>query len=339
MCTAFPVKAKDGSVIVGRTMEFALDLESNIIIVLRGKDNVGTGPKGLPGLRWRSRYGFVGFNSFDGELVSDGLNEAGLAMSELWLPGHSSFPDASEADAKRALVATEFANWSLGNFATVAELNAALPSIKVLGAETEEHKTIPVHFAFHDPSGDCLVVEFVGGRVDVYDNPLGVLTNAPPFDWHVNNLRNYINLTALDVPHVELSEIEITATGKGTGMLGLPGDYTPPSRFVRAAAFSQAAEQPDDAAGAINTAWHIINTFDIFRGAVREQESDGETRYDITQWVTVRDLTNRRLYFRTYESMRVRMVDLARLDFGADGIKTIVLDRQETFEDVTEQAT
>jgi choloylglycine hydrolase len=164
----------------------------------------------------------VGFNSFDGELVSDGLNEAGLAMSELWLPGHSSFPDASEADVKRSLVATEFANWSLGNFATVAELNAALPSIKVLGAETEEHKTIPVHFVFHDPSGDCLVVEFVGGRVDVYDNPLGVLTNAPPFDWHVNNL------TQLRQPH-----------GAGRPERGALGDrdyrYRQGHRYARAA--------------------------------------------------------------------------------------------------------
>ena len=340
VCTTFPVKAKDGGVIVGRTMEFDLDLGSEIIVVPRGRENVGTGPQSLPGLRWRSRYGFVGCNAFGSELVADGLNEAGLAMSELWLPGHSSFPDVGEDDAGRALGPAEFANWSLGNFATVTELEAALPGVKVWGAETAELGGIPapVHFAFHDPGGDCLVVEFVEGRVDVYDNPLGVLTNAPPFDWHVNNLRNYINLSALNVPKVELSGIEIAATGQGTGMLGLPGDYTPPSRFVRAVAFSQAAEQPDDAAGAVYLAWHIINTFDIFRGAVVGRNSGKERSYDITQWATVRDLTNRRMYFRTYESMRVCMVELAGLDFGADQVKTIVLDRPEAFEDVTEQA-
>jgi choloylglycine hydrolase len=339
VCTTFPVKAKDGSVIVGRTMEFAIDLKSNIIVVPRGRDNVGTGPQDLPGLQWRSRYGFVGCNAFGSELVADGLNEVGLAMSELWLPGHTLFPDANEADAERALGPAEFANWSLGNFATVAELKAALPSVKVWGAKTAELGDIPapVHFAFHDPGGDCLVVEFVGGQVDVHDNPLGVLTNAPPFEWHVNNVRNYINLTALDVPKVELSGVEIAATGQGTGMLGLPGDYTPPSRFVRAVAFSQAAEQPDHAVGAINTAWHIINTFDIFRGAVVGRNSDGQTSYDITQWATVRDLTNRRMYLRTYESMRIRMIDLTRIDFGGAEIKTIVLDQSEAFEDVTEQ--
>jgi len=135
---------------------------------------------------------------------------------------------------------------------------------------------------------------------------------------------------------VELSGIELTATSQGTGMLGLPGDYTPPARFVRAVGFSQAAEQPDDAAGPINTAWHIVNTFDIFRGAVAERKPGGEASYDITQWVTVRDLTNRRVYFRTYENMPICMVDLARLDFGGDRIKTVVLDQSEVFEDVTE---
>ena len=83
--------------------------------------------------------------------------------------------------------------------------------------------------------------------------------------------------------------------------------------------------------------WHIANTFDIFRGAVAERESDGETSYDITQGVTIHDVTNRRVYFRTHESICIRVVGLARLDFSGDGIKTIVLHQPEAFEDATEQ--
>ncbi len=321
--------------VVGRTMEFALDLKSDVIVVPRARDNVGTGPGGRPGLRWRSRYGFVGMNAFGGELVADGLNEAGLAMSELWLPGHTSYPDVDEAEAEKALAPTEFANWSLGNFATVAELEAALPGVNVWGAGTPELGNVlaPVHFAFHDPGGRCLVVEFVAGRVEVHDNPLGVLTNAPPFDWHINNLRNFVNLSVLNVPKVDLSGIEVAGTGQGTGLLGLPGDYTPPSRFVRAVAFSQAAEQPSDAPAAVNTAWHIVNTFDIFRGVVAER---GGTTYESTQWATVRDLTNRKMYFRTYENLRVRQVDLTRLDFGGGKTEKIAVDQPETFESVPE---
>jgi choloylglycine hydrolase len=120
-------------------------------------------------------------------------------------------------------------------------------------------------------------------------------------------------------------------------MLGLPGDYTPPSRLVRAVGFLQTAEQPDDAAGAIITAWHIVNTFDIFRGTVAQRESDSERNYDITRWVTIRDLTGRRMSFCTYENMRIRRVDLARLEFSGERVKTIVLEQPETFEDVTEQ--
>lgn len=340
MCTAFMLKAEDGGVVVGRTMEFAIDLKSDVIVVPRGRESEGTGPGGAPGLRWRSRYGFVGLNAFGGELVADGLNEAGLAMSELWLPGHSSYPEVDEVDPERALGPTEFANWSLGNFATVAELAEALPGVEVWGAETAElgGKPAPVHFVFHDPGGRCLVVEFVGGRMEVHDNPLGVLTNAPPFDWHINNLRNYVNLSVLNVPKVELSGIEVAATGQGSGLLGLPGDYTPPSRFVRAVGFTQAAERAADAAGAVNVAWHIANTFDIFRGIVAEAEPGGGTTDESTQWVTVRDLTNCKLSFRTYDNMRIREVDLRRLDFGGDGIRTIPLDEPEVFEDVTERS-
>ncbi len=150
-------------------------------------------------------------------------------MPELWHPGHAAFLDASEADAERALGATEFANWPLGNFATVAELEAVLPSVKVWGVRTAElgNVPVPVRFAFRDPGGRCLVVEFAGGWVTVYDNPLGVLTNVPPFDWHTNNLRTYLNLTALNVPKVELSGIAFAGTGQGTGLLGRPGDSTP----------------------------------------------------------------------------------------------------------------
>ena len=85
------------------------------------------------------------------------------------------------------------------------------------------------------------MVEYVGGRLHLYNNPLGVITNSPPFDWHLNNLRNYVNLSANNVPQLKLKGINIYPTGQGSGMMGLPGDVTPPSRLVRAVAFTQAA--------------------------------------------------------------------------------------------------
>ena len=80
-----------------------------------------------------------------------------------------------------------------------------------------------------------MVIEYVNGAAHVYDNPIGVFTNSPAFDWHITNLRNYVNLSPINVAPVKLSGKTLKGLGQGSGLLGLPGDYTPPSRFVRAA--------------------------------------------------------------------------------------------------------
>ena len=90
-----------------------------------------------------------------------------------------------------------------------------------------------------DASGKSIVIEYVGGKLNVFDDPLGVVTNSPSFDWHMANLRNYVNFSMTNVPPVKLGSVKLEPFGQGSGMLGLPGDFTPPSRFVRAVAFSQ----------------------------------------------------------------------------------------------------
>jgi hypothetical protein len=92
------------------------------------------------------------------------------------------------------------------------------------------------------------VIEPLNKGLKIYDNPLGVVTNAPTFDWHMTNLRNYINLSATNVPAVDMGGITLAQFGQGSGLRGLPGDFTPPSRFVRAVAFSQSAFPSDTAA-------------------------------------------------------------------------------------------
>ena len=90
-----------------------------------------------------------------------------------------------------------------------------------------------------DATGKSIVIEYVGGQLHVHDNPLGVLTNSPSFDWHMTNLRNYIKFSLTNVPPLQLGGVKLARFGQGSGMLGMPGDFTPPSRFVRAVAYSQ----------------------------------------------------------------------------------------------------
>jgi choloylglycine hydrolase len=152
----------------------------------------------------------------------------------------------------------------------------------------------------------------------VHDAPLGIMTNAPTYDWHMTNLTNYINLSPKDVSQETLGSTTLSAFGSGTGMLGLPGDFTPPSRFVRAVMFSQAATPNKTVEEAVLSAFHILNQFDIPKGSV-VNAAVGEPTPEITEWTSVNDLRNLRWYFRTFTDQSIRMVDLKEAVVAAKG--------------------
>src|SRR5690606_6140997 len=127
--------------------------------------------------------------------------------------------------------------------------------------------------------GAAIVIEPVEGQLAVYDNPLGVITHSPSFAWHMTNLRNYIALSPRNVPPIEVDGEMLAQLGQGSGMLGLPGDFTPPSRFVRAAVFSASAVPAQTAAEGVPQVFHILNNFDIPIGVARAEEN-GELQCD-----------------------------------------------------------
>jgi choloylglycine hydrolase len=151
-------------------------------------------------------------------------------------------------------------------------------------------------------------------------------TALPNDDWHITNLDNYINLSVKDVESGAIGDVKLEAIGSGSGLLGLPGDFTPPSRFVRTAIFSQAAVPNDTAGDAVLAAFHILNQFDIPEGSV-QSSAVGGTLYETTEWTTVSDLKNLRWYFRTFADQSIRMVDLKEAIEAAKGeIKTISME-------------
>ncbi|MDP8218378.1 MAG: linear amide C-N hydrolase, partial [Candidatus Theseobacter exili] len=215
--------------------------------------------------------------------------------------------------------------WMLCNFSTVAEVRKALPEIYVYGQFLKMlERIIPVHFAVHDPSGDSIVIEYTKGKLNIFDNKIGIMTNSPTYDWQLTNLSNYANLTNINVKSYDFNGETISPIGQGSGLLGLPGDWTPPSRFVRVAICVKFADPGKDASEAINTALHILNVFDIPKGVIKEVTKEGVGE-DITEWIVVKDLTNQVFHFRTFENLSVRAVDLKKLDFGP-GAKSLKMD-------------
>jgi choloylglycine hydrolase len=336
-CMAFRINTTDGDIIIGRSMEFVIDMKNNITSVPIGYRYVGIAPEGKEGLHWETKHGILGVSGFGLPHFSEGMNDAGLAVSALWLPEFTEYPDLSPENYSYALAPWELVTWALGSFETVNEFKEALSGVHVWNAPLPDGSFTPLHYIIYDAMGDCVVVEYVGGELNIYDNPLGVMTNAPPFSWHIINLQNYINLRPLSVPPEDIAGINLTGVGQGTGMLGMPGDYTPTSRFIRAVALTQSAYSSKSAREGVNLAWHILNAFDMAKGVVRERMSDGTIHSDFTMWATVKDITNRIFYYRTYDDLRIKKVDLKKLDFLGDVVKNISLDGLDEFEDVSQQ--
>ena len=165
------------------------------------------------------------------------------------------------------------------------------------------------------------------------------MTNAPTYDWHMTNLSNYVNLSANDIDQTKVGGVTVPAFGAGTGLLGLPGDFTPPSRFVRAVVYSKAAVPNQTAEDAVFAAFHILNQFDIPKGSVMNS-AVGEPTAEITEWTSVADLKNLRWYFRTREDQSIRVVDLKQaLDAAKGEVATIEMEvSRQPYTDVSGEA-
>ena len=172
-----------------------------------------------------------------------------------------------------------------------------------------------LHIKVQDAAGRSIVIEPRGGRLVVHDNPTRVLTNAPTFDWHLTNLNNYVTLMqAYPAPKTigapGAGQITLRPFGMGAGGIGLPGDFTPPSRFVRMVYFTQGAAQPANANQAAFNLFHILNNFDIPYGVTQPPKGTSESDADYTTWTSVSDLNNLRFSWRTYGDPQVKTIDL-----------------------------
>lgn len=324
-CTGIRVTATDGTVVFARTLEFGQDLDSDVIVVPRGYARTSVTPDGKEGMKWKARYASAGANGAGIPFIFDGLNEKGLAVGTFYFPTSAGYMPYQPSEAGKTVAPWELGSWLLENFDSVSQVRENIAKIVVPAVVFKTWGFVPpVHHVVNDASGKSIVIEYVGGKLNVHDNPLGVMTNSPTFDWMMTNLRNYVNFSFTNAPPVQLGGVKLEPFGQGSGMLGLPGDFTPPSRFVRAVAFSQGTGVFPVATGdeAVVRAFKILNNFDIPKGAAREREKDehGNIVADYTLWTSANDLKARRFYIRTYANCQIRSLDLLTQDLNAKDI-------------------
>jgi choloylglycine hydrolase len=329
-CTSMIFKAEDGTRIYARTMEWgASDLKSEMMLVPRSMAFSSALGDGKTGASWKNKYGFVGVNADNLAYATDGMNEAGLTVGVLFFPGFAKYQEVKADELTTTVSNVDLANYILGNFKTVDEVRAAMPKIRVVRnaqIEKEFGTPLPLHHIVSDATGASIVIEYVDGQVSVAENKVGVLTNSPNYDWHLLNLRNYANLKAQAPPPRSIDGVSLAPFGAGSGMLGLPGDFTPPSRFVRAVAFVNTMIPAKNAADAVNAASVMLNNFDIPKGLVREGSAE-DFHLGYTQWSVIADMSHKVYYYWTMYDRRMRSVDLSKLDFAAKAISSFPLDK------------
>ena len=338
-CTDFRITAKDGTVLIARSMEFAANLNSNVRSQPRGKTFTTVTPNGKPGMSWTSQYGYLYFDGMDVDAVIDGMNEKGLSIEALYLPGETQYQTVPTGKDKQAIPYLLLGNWILGTFSTVEDVRKGIENAYVFAQKmpTLGDMIFPLHYVVYDKQGQSIVLEFVNGKMHIYTNDVGILTNSPTYDWHVTNLQNYVNFSPYAPRPIVAGGMTFSGTGQGAGSVGLPGDVSPPSRFVKVAFLKKNAYTVDDARGALNLAEHIINTVDIPMGTVRVKRQNASEQGDYTQWVILKDLTHNVLYYRSYHHLNLRRISMDKVDFsvGAAQLKMPVESKPDVL-DVTE---
>jgi penicillin V acylase-like amidase (Ntn superfamily) len=325
-CTAVNIKAVDGTVIAGRTMEWAFDMKWTINSIPQGTKFRTAAPDALklPPIQFITKYAVLGVSPgiiTGSPALLEGQNSAGLAMSGNFLPGYTEYQTVTTKDLDYVSI-LDFGTLALGMFANIAELKKELPRYKVwYDASLPSGPTPPwLHFVFTDRTGASIIVEFVKGQMRIHDNVANVLTNAPTYDWHITNVRNFLSLSNFAPSSVIVNGQNVTELGQGGGLVGLPADYTPPSRFIRAAYLRQLSTQPSSRAEGVQLIGHILNNVDIPIGVAASKDGN-KVVSDFTQWVAIKDLSNQQWHVSNYMNRTNYLtIDLKKIfDAGKPG--------------------
>ena len=319
MCTAISFLTKDHY--FGRN----LDLEYSYI------ETIAITPRNFP-FHFRkketlkSHYAMIGIayvqNGYP--LYYDATNEKGLSMAGLNFPHYADYKP--EETGKDNIAPFEFIPWILGQCATVDEVKILLKKINLLEEHyNEELPLSPLHWMIADRNSS-IVVEPVKEGLKIYENPVGVLTNSPTFGMQLFYLNNYMRLSPKAPQNHFASELDLQRYSNGMGALGMPGDWSSQSRFVKATFTKMNSICGDSETESVSQFFHILGSVEHQRGCV-DMEND---LYEITIYSSCCNTDKGIYYYRTYDNSQILAIDMHRENLdGAQVISYPLLKNQE----------
>ena len=233
--------------------------------------------------------------------MAEAMNEDGLACAGLNFAGFARYEQEPE-EGRENVAPYDLILWALSNYGSLTELRPALEKLRLVAVPINESTPLPtLHWMFADRSGKSLVVEATQSGLQVYENPVGVMSNNPEFPWHRNNLREYLHLRAQDPSPARWSDLTLEPLGVGTGSLGLPGDFGSASRFVRTAFLRASLPEDLQDEQALAQFFHVLDAAAMVRGGVITSEG----LYDYTVYSSCMDLRRCIYYYKTFENNRI----------------------------------
>lgn len=310
MCTAVTYKTKDHY--FGRTLDYDVSYQERVVVT----------PRNFPfqfrqAGKMEKHYAMIGMASMAGDypLYYDATNEMGLSMAGLNFPGNADYKPV--VPGKDNVAPFEFIPWILGQCKNIREARTLLERMNLAEIRFDEHLSLAtLHWIISDREAS-ITVESVKEGLKVYENPVGVLTNNPPFDYQMFYLNNFLSLSK-EMPENNFSEdLELKAYSRGMGAMGMPGDLSSASRFVRAAFTKLNSVSGDSESESISQFFHILGSVEHPRGCVHL----GEGKYEITMYTSCCNTDRGIYYYTTYENSQITGVDMHREDL--DGSRMV----------------
>ena len=286
----------------GRNLDLEYDFGERVVITPR---QFPLNFRSMPGLKTHQAIIGMARVAEGYPLYAEGVNEAGVYLAGLHFPGNAHYPQTWKGGA--ALAPWELIPYLLGSCETAAQAVEGIKRIPLLGVPFRPNMPLaPLHWHIADRHG-AFVAEPMEDGVRVYPDPVGVLTNNPPFPFHLANLSQYRGLSAAQPDNTLNPALELPPFGQGMGAMGLPGDWSPASRYVRAAFCKANSVCSPDEAHSVSQFFHLLEAVAMPRGAVRT--SGG--RWDITRYSCCINADTGTYYYRTYRNCAVTAVALA----------------------------